>query len=45
MGGIQCEGVDLQAQERFEMLRKFWSENLKERDRAEDLGVDGRVIL
>jgi len=27
------------------MYKKFWSENLKGRDHAEDLGVDGRIIL
>jgi hypothetical protein len=27
------------------MHRKFWSENLKERDHSEDLGMDERIIL
>jgi hypothetical protein len=27
------------------MHTKFWSENLKGRDRSEDLGADGRIIL
>jgi hypothetical protein len=27
------------------MCEKFWSENLKERDHSEDLGVYGRIIL
>jgi len=27
------------------MHTKFWSENLKERDHVEDIGVDGRIIL
>jgi len=27
------------------MYIKFWSENLKERDHVEDLGVDRRIIL
>jgi hypothetical protein len=27
------------------MRAKFWSENLKGRDNAEDLGVDGIIIL
>jgi hypothetical protein len=27
------------------MHTQFWSENLKGRDDAEDLGVDGRIIL
>jgi hypothetical protein len=29
----------------MKMYTKFWSENLKERSRSEDLGVDGRIIL
>jgi hypothetical protein len=28
-----------------EMHTKFWSENLKERDHLEDLGMDRRIIL
>jgi hypothetical protein len=28
-----------------EMYTKFWSENLKGRDHAEDLGVGGRIII
>jgi hypothetical protein len=31
--------------ERIEMLYKFWTLNLKERDHLKDLGVDGRIIL
>jgi len=31
--------------ERKAMHTKLWSENLKGRDYAEDLGVDGRIIL
>jgi hypothetical protein len=27
------------------MRTKFWSENLKERDRLENIGVDGRIML
>jgi hypothetical protein len=27
------------------MYTKFWFENLKGRDRLEDLNVDGRIIL
>jgi hypothetical protein len=27
------------------MYTKFWSENLKGRDHAEDLGVDGRINI
>jgi hypothetical protein len=27
------------------MCTTFWSENLKERDHSEELGVDGNVIL
>jgi len=27
------------------MYKKFWSENVKERNRSEGLGVDGRVML
>jgi len=27
------------------MHRKFWSESTKGRDHAEELGVDGRIIL
>jgi hypothetical protein len=27
------------------MDRKYWSENLKERDHSEDLGIDERIIL
>jgi hypothetical protein len=30
---------------RIEMHTKFWSENLKERDHLEYLGVEGKVIL
>jgi len=26
------------------MRTEFWSENLKGRDRSEDLGVDGRIL-
>jgi hypothetical protein len=26
-------------------MRKFWSENLKERDHSEDLDIAGRIIL
>jgi hypothetical protein len=26
------------------MIKKLWSENLKGRDHAEDLGVGGRII-
>jgi transcription elongation factor len=28
-----------------EMHTKFWSENLKQRDHLEDLGVDGKIML
>jgi hypothetical protein len=27
------------------MRTKFWSENLKERDNSEDVGVDEKIIL
>jgi len=27
------------------MHTKFWSENLKEREHAEDLGLPGKIIL
>jgi len=27
------------------MCTKFWPKNLKGRDRSEDLGIDGRIIL
>jgi hypothetical protein len=27
------------------MHTKFWSENLKERDHSEDLGVDRKILL
>jgi len=30
---------------RDEMRTHFWSENLKGRDHAEHLGIDGRIIL
>jgi hypothetical protein len=30
---------------REEMHTEFWWGNLRERDRLEDLGVDGRIIL
>jgi hypothetical protein len=28
-----------------DMLIKFWMKSMKERDRSEDLGVDGRITL
>jgi hypothetical protein len=31
--------------ERGEMHTEIWWGNLRERDRLEDLGVDGRIIL
>ena len=31
--------------ERIEMLYRFWSVNLKERDHLKNVGVDGRIIL
>jgi hypothetical protein len=30
---------------RVEMYIRFWSENPKERDHSEDLGVDGNIIV
>jgi hypothetical protein len=27
------------------VIRQFWSENLKRRNRTEDIGVDGMMIL
>jgi hypothetical protein len=30
---------------RDEIYPKFWSENLKERDHSEDLGMDREIIL
>jgi hypothetical protein len=33
------------AWERLEMGTTFWLESLKEKDRSEDLDVDGRIIL
>jgi hypothetical protein len=30
---------------RWEICEKFWSENRKDWDYSEDLGIDGRIIL
>jgi len=38
MGGV-CRTNEMKC------IAKFWSENLKERDHSEDLGVDGNMIL
>ena len=31
--------------ERIEMIYRFWSVNLKERDHLKDVGVEWRIIL
>jgi hypothetical protein len=42
---VQIEFVDLNKLRILHNVPTFCSENLKERDHSEDLGIDGKIIL